>query len=307
MCLVAFAIGVSERWPLLIAANRDEFLNRPTLPLARWQTASGREILSGRDLRAGGAWMGITPGGRVAFLTNVRGARADAGSRSRGELVTRWLDSDDDAAGFVAALEEEGSDYGGFNLVVGDFQQGAWTWVTNNPAVASGEASRLHLQALPPGLYGLSNAALDTPWPKTLELKRSLKAALEADPNLGSVELQASLWSALANRRRAPPEALPATGIPLALEEALSSAFVDFPDHAYGTRSSTVLLASVDPAAPSAPCSVQVEERTYVSLAANGAGRQPVPPASQRLTVEWDKPHGYLRAWAGSREGCAGA
>lgn len=290
MCLIAFAIGVSERWPLLIAANRDEFLDRPTLPLARWQTASGQEVLSGRDLRAGGTWMGMTPGGRIAFLTNVRGARADAGARSRGELVTRWLESRDDAAGFASALEEEGADYAGFNLVVGDFQRNVWAWVTNKPAVVSG-ASSLHLQALPPGLYGLSNAALDTPWPKTLELKRSLHAALMASSGLEATELQASLWSALGNRQRAPREDLPATGVPLALEEALSSAFVDFPDHAYGTRSSTVLLAAADPADLSTRWDVQVEEHTYVSPSAEESSHhhQPAYPVSHRFTVQWQK------------------
>lgn len=290
MCLIAFAIGVSERWPLLIAANRDEFLDRPTLPLARWQTDSGQEVLSGRDLRAGGTWMGMTPDGRIAFLTNVRGTRADAGARSRGELVTRWLESHDDATGFASALEEEGSDYAGFNLVVGDFQRNAWAWVTNKPAVVSG-ASSLRLQALSPGLYGLSNAALDTPWPKTLELKRSLHAALEASSGLQATELQASLWSALGNRQRAPREDLPATGVPLALEEALSSAFVDFPDHTYGTRSSTVLLAAADPADLSTRWDVQVEERTHLSPSAEESGRhhQAAYPVSHRFTVEWQK------------------
>jgi uncharacterized protein with NRDE domain len=290
MCLIAFAIGVSERWPLMIAANRDEFLDRPTLPLARWQTPSGQEVLSGRDLRAGGTWMGITPGGRIAFLTNVRGARADAGARSRGELVTRWLESRDDAAGFVAALEDDGADYAGFNLVLGDFQRNAWAWVTNKPVVVSG-ASSLYLQALPPGLYGLSNAALDTPWPKTLALKQSLHAALEASPNLETATLQASLWSALGNRQRAPQEDLPATGVPLALEEALSSAFVDFPDHAYGTRSSTVLLAARDPASPSVQWNVQVEERTYGPARAEPVNL-PVHPVSKRFTIQWQETAG---------------
>jgi uncharacterized protein with NRDE domain len=122
MCLVAFAIGASARWPLVIAANRDEFLERPTLPLARWKTASGQEIISGRDLRAGGTWMGITPAGRIAFFTNVRQAQPDAAPRSRGELVTRWLEGSGDAPGFVAALEDKGAAFGGFNLVLGDLR-----------------------------------------------------------------------------------------------------------------------------------------------------------------------------------------
>lgn len=258
MCLVAFAISASDRWPLVIAANRDEFLNRPTLPLGRWRTAHGQEIISGRDLRVGGTWLGMTPGGRVAFLTNAREAEPQAAPRSRGELVTRWLEETGDAKDFALALEKDGAAYGGFNLVLGDFQQNAWTWVTNRSAAA---ASGWQVQPLEPGIYGLSNAALNTPWPKTTALKSVLAANLNApDPEA----LQASLWTALANRERAPRESLPATGVPLALEEALSSAFVDSPEYAYGTRSSTVLLASAQDSREGARCwDVRVEERTH--------------------------------------------
>lgn len=253
MCLVAFAIGASDHWPLVIAANRDEFLERPTLPLARWQTASGQTIISGRDLRAGGTWMGITPAGRIAFLTNVRQAQPEAAPRSRGELVTRWLDSSGDAAGFVAALEDKGAAFGGFNLVLGDLRQKAWTWVTNRYE----GASALHAQALAPGLYGLSNAGLDTPWPKTLELKRVLTAALQTSD--GPEGLQKLLWTALDSRQRALPADLPHTGVPPDLEEALSSAFVEVPGRAYGTRCSTVLLATASADA----WNIELEERTH--------------------------------------------
>ncbi len=266
MCLVAFAIGASERWPLVIAANRDEFLARPTLPLARWQTASGQEIISGRDLRAGGTWMGITPGGRIAFLTNVRQASPEAAPRSRGELVTRWLEGAGDAASFVAELESAeggGAAYGGFNLVLGDLRRSAWTWVTNKSALLAA-ASTLYTQALPPGLYGLSNAGLDTPWPKTLELKRVLAAALNAGESaMGREALQSSLWAALGNRQRALPQELPHTGVPLELEEALSSAFVDFPVRAYGTRCSTLLLASPS-SDDDGQWNIQLEEHTHL-------------------------------------------
>lgn len=265
MCLVAFAIGASRRWPLVIAANRDEFLARPTLPLARWQTASGQEIISGRDLRAGGTWMGITPGGRIAFLTNVRQATPEAAPRSRGELVTRWLEGAGDAASFVAELEKAeggGAAYGGFNLVLGDLQRHAWTWVTNKSVLLS-DASTLYVQALPPGLYGLSNAGLDTPWPKTLELKRVLAAALkDGEGPAGREALQAPLWAALGNRQRALPQDLPHTGVPAELEEALSSAFVDFPGRAYGTRCSTLLLAT-PLNGDEGQWDIQLEERTH--------------------------------------------
>jgi uncharacterized protein with NRDE domain len=284
MCLIAFAIGVSERWPLMIAANRDEFLDRPTLPLARWQTPSGQEVLSGRDLRAGGTWMGITPGGRIAFLTNVRGARADAGARSRGELVTRWLESRDDAAGFVAALEDDGADYAGFNLVLGDFQRNAWMWTTNrpsNPGTAGWQAKHLPL-----GVYGLSNASLDTPWPKTVELKRVLATALNSADD---ETLQASLWAALANRQRAQHEHPPSTGVPPTREEALSSAFVDFPEYAYGTRCSTVLLATAQSGPKGAQCwSVLLEEQTHLPCV-TVAGEPLAVPSIHRYLIPWQQ------------------
>ncbi len=283
MCLIAFAINASARWPLVIASNRDEFFNRPTLPLARWQTASGQPIISGRDLRAGGSWLGITPGGRVAFLTNVRGAQAQLMPNSRGELVTRWLDQNCDADMFAAALEKEGASYGGFNLVLGDFQRQAWTWLTNKSA---DHPSGWQVQSLPAGVYGLSNAGLDTPWPKTTELKRVLAAGLEAP---GPDALRAALWAALANRQRAPVECLPATGVPLALEQALSSAFVDFPEYAYGTRCSTLLLASAQEGhAAAGGWDVRLEERTHGHQAAS---RQPVADAmasqARHYTLAW--------------------
>lgn len=235
MCLIAFAIGASQRWPLVIAANRDEFLDRPTLPLARWTSEAGTEFFSGRDIRAGGTWMGLSAAGRIAMLTNVRGPASLTGDKSRGELVTRWLDSDLDAAGFMAQIDGEA--YGGFNLVLGDFHREAWHWLSNKPGPG------LESRALQPGVYGLSNGALDTPWPKTLGLKKALHSALTVSDQAA---LEAELMTALKDRRRAGREDLPSTGVPLALEEALSSAFVDFPEHGYGTRCSTVLVASVD-------------------------------------------------------------
>ncbi|MDP3413722.1 MAG: NRDE family protein [Polaromonas sp.] len=261
MCLIAFAIGASARWPLVIAANRDEFLDRPTLPLARWKSDAGTDIISGRDIRAGGTWMGLTAAGRIAMLTNVRGPASLTGDRSRGELVTGWLDSDVDAAGFMAQVEAEA--YGGFNLVLGDFYSGAWHWLSNKPGPG------LESSALKPGVYGLSNGALNTPWPKTLGLTKALHSALAAsDENA----LEAELMGALKDRRRAGREDLPRTGVPLALEEALSSAFVDFPEHGYGTRCSTVLVASAAPEG----WDLALQEITHAHGADDTPGRQDI-------------------------------
>lgn len=263
MCLIAFAIGASPHWPLVIAANRDEFLNRPTLPLARWTTAAGQQVISGRDLLAGGTWLGATPGGRIAFLTNVREGNSLTAPRSRGGLVTRWLEADSGAESFVATLKEESGDYGGFNLVLGDLQRNAWTWVTNKGAPTTPE---WQLQALRPGVYGVSNAALDTPWPKTVELKRVLHTALAAQLSAADPDaLQAPLWQALASRERASVSRLPATGVSLALEEALSSAFVEFPENLYGTRNSTLVLATPGGQDPNASnCEIRILERTHL-------------------------------------------
>ncbi|MGQ2980509.1 MAG: NRDE family protein [Polaromonas sp.] len=261
MCLIAFAIGASQRWPLVIAANRDEFLDRPTLPLARWTSEAGTGIFSGRDLRAGGSWMGLTAAGRIAMLTNVRGPASLTGDRSRGELVTRWLDSETDAATFMADID--GPAYGGFNLVLGDVHTAAWHWLSNKPGPG------LESRVLPPGVYGLSNGALDTPWPKTLGLKKALHSALSA-PDAQALEIE--LIAALRDRRRAGREDLPSTGVPLALEEALSSAFVDFPEHGYGTRCSTVLVAS----AVSGGWDLALQEVTHAWGAGDTTGTQNV-------------------------------
>lgn len=239
MCLIAFAIGASPRWPLVIAANRDEFLNRPTAPLARWTTDAGKEVISGRDLRAGGTWLGLSPGGRVAMLTNVREPHPVAGERSRGELVMRWLEGGMDAGQFMA--QTDSALYGAFNLVLGDFQSSAWHWLSNQSDPDGGPVPGWQSCALKPGVYGLSNGALDTPWPKTRALKTALRQALDSDRQ---EDLQAGLWSALQDRQRPSDGQLPRTGVPLALERALSSVFVDFPEHGYGTRSSTVLVVS---------------------------------------------------------------
>ncbi|WP_341903969.1 NRDE family protein [Polaromonas sp. YR568] len=279
MCLIAFAIGASERWPLVIAGNRDEFLDRPTLPLARWRAEGAPEIVSGRDLRAGGTWMGLTPGGRVAFLTNVREApSADAPPpRSRGALVTRWLGHPGHSDDFAVEVAAEAAEYGGFNLVTGDLHTGQWVWMTNR----INDGGALHLQPLRPGVYGLSNAALDTPWPKTLTLRSVLERALADDT---TADLECPLWSALASRTRAPREQLPATGVSLHFEEALSSAFVESPEHGYGTRCSTLIVASAGSAGKANTWAIDIKERAH----RHGDGF----PASTEVTLGFSLPVG---------------
>jgi len=227
MCLAAFAINASAKRPLVIASNRDEYFDRPALPLARWQTSAGETIISGRDVRAGGTWLGITPAGRIGLLTNVRELKTPAAPRSRGELVMRWLQGSMNADQF--ANQTDSAAYGGFNLVLGDLKTGRWRCLSNRP-----RAGVLQSQVMADGVYGLSNAALDTPWPKTLALKAAMLEALKA-------ESENPLWQALECRQRSASGALPETGLPADHAFELSSAFVYVPERGYGTRCSTLL------------------------------------------------------------------
>ena len=192
MCLIAFAIGLRPDLPLWLASNRDEAFDRPTAPLHRWRSDGGGDIVGGRDLLDGGTWLGISTAGRVAWLTNVRQADSARGQRSRGELVTRWLAGRHDAAGF--AEQVEAGHYGGFNLVVGDLLAGQWHWIGNRSPDRphDPQTPALFHRPLGPGLYGLSNASLDTPWPKTRRLRRALQAFLD-DPASAAAALQQRL------------------------------------------------------------------------------------------------------------------
>lgn len=236
MCLVAFAIDTSPGGPLLVAANRDEYHERPTAALQRWRLDDGTEVVGGRDLRDGGMWMGVTAAGRVAWLTNVRQAKLERGVRSRGELVTAWLQASGDARTFLQALDP--SRYGGFNIVVGDLRAGGWTWASNcDPARPHDPAPpMLHWSSLAPGIHTLSNASIDTPWPKSRRLARALAQAL-GEPE----RVQHHLGEALTDLRLADDGELPRSGVPIEVERALSSAFVRMPTLAYGTRTSTLL------------------------------------------------------------------
>lgn len=235
MCLIAFAISAHADFPLVIAANRDEQWHRPTLALQAWSLPSGKTLYSGRDQEAGGTWLGFSEDGRVALLTNVRSGSLAPGERSRGELVTQWLDDHRDWRTWLA--DRDATPYGGFNLITGDTARGEWSWMTNRPLDRS--TPRLqggwHGHALRPGVYGLSNAGLDTPWPKTVALKTALQSHIQA---LVSISDTTHLLPALLDMTLYPDAQLPHTGVGLAAERELSSAFVHAPQRAYGTRSS---------------------------------------------------------------------
>ena len=278
MCLIAFALNAAPGCPLLIAANRDEFLNRPTAALHRWSLEDGTEIVAGRDLRDGGTWLGLSPAGRVAMLTNVRQPVAGSGLRSRGELVTRWLQGDGDEDRLADTIDPNA--YGGFNLVVGDFHRQHWTWLSNrNPdAPHEDRASAMHSKALPAGIYGLSNASLDTPWPKTLRLKQAVTDALSSMSTTDVWLLP--LARSLSDGTPANARELPHTGVPDDMERALSSAFVRMPGRAYGTRSS--LVVSARPAASG--WDVHMDEWTYQHA---GSGAPLEGAQHHRETLNW--------------------
>ncbi len=283
MCLIAFALNADPACPLRIAANRDEYLDRPTAPLHRWTLPDGTEVLGGRDLREGGTWLGLSPRGHVAMLTNVRQAMAGPGSRSRGELVTRWLRGDGDAQRFAEGIDPGA--YGGFNLVVGDFHTRRWSWLGNRPPDAPHAAHppALHRRTLPDGVYGLSNASLDTPWSKTRRLKHAMLQSLE-HPGAGDPERWSEpLRQALFDDRPAPDDEMPDTGVPGEAERALSSPFVRMPGRAYGTRSS--LLVNARPVSDG----WQVDLMEWTHDHASDRVPEPSAPAQHRVGLRWDQ------------------
>ena len=230
MCLIAFAIGQHDDEPVRLASNRDEFFDRPTAPMHWWTLANGTRILAGRDLREGGTWLGLSDSGRVAMLTNVRSARAGTGARSRGDLVTAWLGSQETVTDWARSLDPQA--YGGFNLVVGDWTGQQWHWLSNRAPTHphTDDSPGLFQRALKPGVYGLSNASLNTPWPKSERLRSAVGQGVVGHT-----------LDVLAQHQPALTDALPVTGVPPDTERALSSPFVHMPERAYGTRSSATL------------------------------------------------------------------
>ena len=225
MCLILIAYRARPDYELLVAANRDEFHDRPTAPLAFWDDAP--EVLAGRDLKEGGTWLGITRAGRFAALTNYRDPRSvRPDAPSRGHLVSDYLRGGEPARGYLDRLMPRADAYNGFNLLLGD-ETGLYYYSNR----AGG------FQALAPGVYGLSNHLLDTPWPKLERGRRALRRVLDH----GSDPTPDALLHLLMDRTPAPDAELPDTGVPLEWERWLSPIFITAPN--YGTRSSTVLMA----------------------------------------------------------------
>ncbi|BBH43763.1 NRDE family protein [Pseudomonas sp. KU43P] len=220
MCLIVFAWRPGHALPLIVAANRDEFYARPTQALAAWEDAPG--VHAGRDLEAGGTWLGVGPQGRFAALTNIREPGQPLGPRSRGELVAGYLQGEMGLEAYLDQVASRSGHYSGFNLLVGDRKQLGY--------LHAREAAPRLLKA---GVYGLSNAGLDTPWPKLIKARNGLAGLLDAaDPQ--------RLLALLADPEPAADSELPETGVGVATEKLLSSVFIASQN--YGTRASTVLI-----------------------------------------------------------------
>lgn len=225
MCLLVFAWHSHPDFPLLLAGNRDELHVRPTAAAGFWEDAP--QILAGRDLQAGGTWLGVTTAGRFAVVTNYRnGPNPLSGRRSRGELTSEFLRGGMTPPDYARQVQTRGDAYAGFSLLVGD-REVLW-YVSNRGADA---------QPVSPGIHGLSNHLLDTPWPKVTRSSKRLHLLIDTEHLTSD-----ALLRLLADRTPADPSALPDTGISPELERKVSATFVV--DPRYGTRCSSLMLLS---------------------------------------------------------------
>ena len=236
MCLIAFAWQAHPEYPLIVAANRDEWHDRPAAPAAWWNDHPN--VLAGRDLKAGGTWLGVTRNGRFAALTNFRDPsdrKADA--PTRGKLVSDFLTGTMSAREYLRSLRERASAFQGFNLLVGD---GASLHYFSS---RTGE-----ILDVPPGVHALSNHTLNEPWPKVEKAKSALGAALQGKMPWEARQIACprldlgAIYELLSDTFTAPDDALPDTGVGLEWERILSPAMIVGEN--YGTRCSTVVCVS---------------------------------------------------------------
>lgn len=217
MCLIVIGWRVHPDYPLVVAANRDEFYARPSTTIGRW--ADAPNVIGGLDLEAGGTWLGMTDAGRFAAVTNVREPGAAKGALSRGALTRNFLTSQLSSSEYAAQLDY--AQYSGFNLLLADGQ--SLTYCSNRDGAP---------RALAPGVYGLSNHLLDSPWPKLLSARHRFSGSLARLPDMKP------FFDLLADGEIVPDEELPSTGVSLEWERLLSAIFVQ--SESYGTRASTV-------------------------------------------------------------------
>lgn len=222
MCLIVFAYQQHPEYPLIIVANRDEFYNRPTRNMNYWKDRP--DILAGIDLEQNGTWFGVNKAGKFATVTNYReGGNKQTGLKSRGLLTRHFLTENISAQTYLQELQTSGSQFGNFNLLLGD---GSGLYYCSNKGA---ETRRLQ-----PGIYGLSNAYMDTEWPKVVHAKQQLKQLLEAEISIDR------LAGILSSTLTAADTDLPSTGISYEWEKQLSACFINI--DGYGTRATTALL-----------------------------------------------------------------
>lgn len=256
MCLILFALQTHPKYPLILAANRDEFLARPTQQAHLWENPSG--IIAGKDLKQGGTWLGITRSGRLAALTNFRSPTTERpGGPSRGNLVLDYLASDTLPAEFLEKIAADDPIYSGYNLLVGEFGE-IWYHGNQKPGI----------EQISSGIHGLSNALLDTPWWKVEQGKARL-AQLVSDPAFSPETHADKIFALMRQPARAPQDRLPVTGVAPEWEAQLSSMFIDVPG--YGTRCSTFLAVA-------ATGEVHFEERTWQPEAGRMVERFTIAP-----------------------------
>ena len=220
MCLILLSYKQHQEYTLILAANRDEFYARPTLPASRWPEG----LVAGKDLKAGGTWMGVHPDGRFGMVTNYRDPASEKPQAlSRGNVVVNYLAGEHEPEGYLEGLHSKAEAYNGYNTLLGSPES---LWYYSN--------KEQRIKEVQPGLYGLSNHLLDTAWPKVVRGKKLLASVLR-EPLLNSE----ALFEILKDDTVAPDDQLPETGVPLEWERTLSAMFIQSPQ--YGTRCSTIL------------------------------------------------------------------
>ena len=225
MCLITFAYKAHPKYRFILAANRDEFYSRPTTAVDWWKDHS--EILGGRDLQALGTWMAMNKNGRFAAVTNFRDIKnINSNAQSRGDLPVNFLIGNKSPDEYASSIHRDGKKYNGFNLLVMSEEM---THVSNYDE---------SINSLEPGVYGLSNALLDTPWPKVVKSKEALKKLIEKDFSTKD------LIETMQDETTAADENLPETGLDYAREKALSAMCIRTPD--YGTCCSTAITIDYD-------------------------------------------------------------
>jgi uncharacterized protein with NRDE domain len=229
MCLTVFAFKTNRKYPLIFASNRDEFYDRPAEPATFWYDHP--DLLAGRDLKAGGTWLGMTTDHRFAAITNYRDMNnIKENAPSRGDIVSDYLSSDKIAPDFLKDLQKNAALYNGFNLIAGSTTE---LWYYSNV--------KDQIEEIKPGLHALSNAFLDTAWPKTEKARERFARILKGDEEIS----RSKVFDLLQDQEIFPDNKLPSTGLSQEMERLVSSIFIT--SESYGTRCSTVIKADPSP------------------------------------------------------------